>query len=91
MTTLTHLQPGMIVIAFSQQCRVVMVNESRAVLVPLRKNLRCYVPKTGKNAGKTVLFAESPRPISVSPNSDVPILSGVTSKDLAITSTRENY
>jgi hypothetical protein len=74
MNSLARLQPNMIVRFEAREWRVALVNESRALLVPRERVVRVFVPETGPNAGKEVRVAAIGTGISVSPNSELPIV-----------------
>jgi hypothetical protein len=74
MITLTRLQPGMRVWFAGEPHRVVMVNESRALLEPERPVLRVFRPLTGPQAGQEIRVRTAGPRHSVSPNSELEIL-----------------
>lgn len=53
--------------------RVVMVNESRALIVPVDKRAKVIKPQTGENAGKVLTIAVTEHGVSICPESDVPL------------------
>lgn len=65
------LRRGQLVDYFGEPCRVVMVNECRARLVPVRK-LKVTISNL---FGRTVTFKRSLPGFNVSVNSEIPILS----------------
>lgn len=73
--TLPRLQPGMLVRFDGEPFRVLMVNDCRALIQALRGRVREYTPATGKNAGKVVRYEELPRQCSISPESELEIIS----------------
>jgi len=73
-TTLTRLQPGMIVMFSGERHVVKMVNESRAFIVPEKRR---HVEVKSIEDGKEVIKASFTKPgdgISISPNSEIDII-----------------
>lgn len=73
---LTRLQPGMEIVYAGERCRVLMVNDCRALVQPIAQRRRTVTPQTGRYAGKTRTFTEPRKKISISPNAEVDILAG---------------
>ena len=73
--TLTRLQPGMIIRRSGELWRVVMVNDCRARVVPIDKQVKTFTPATGLNAGKKLVIESSGGGENISPNSEVEIVS----------------
>jgi hypothetical protein len=69
--TKARLHAGMVVICEGQVCRVVMVNDCRARLLPVEKQLRVIAPQTGANAGQVRRFYVERAGHNVSPNSEL--------------------
>lgn len=72
--TLTVLQPGMLVLFEGAPHRVVMVNESRALIECERRVTRVIRPETGPHAGQEVRITSTGQRHSISPNSELPTL-----------------
>ena len=66
------LKTGMVVVCEGQVCRVVMVNDCRARLLPVAKRLKVIAPQTGPNAGRVRRFYVERAGHNVSPNSELP-------------------
>ncbi len=67
----SRLQPDMVVLYDGQECRVVLVNDCRAVIVPVAKRLKVIAPQTGTNAGIVRRFYVERAGHNVSPNSEL--------------------
>jgi len=72
--TLSRLQPGHVLAFDGTEYVVAMVNDSRALCIPITKVKRTVTPSTGANAGKSIQIESTGAPISISPNSLCPIL-----------------
>lgn len=72
--TLTFLQPGMRVLWEHKPHRVLMVNDCRALIECESRQVVVVKPETGPNAGKEVKILRSGQRHSISPNSQLPIL-----------------
>jgi hypothetical protein len=73
-STLTRLQPGMVILSAGIRYRVELVNESRAFCVPTEKRTEVFQPKTGKNAGAELVIEKRQPGISISPNAECEIV-----------------
>ena len=71
MRSLTRLQPGMKIMLGNQKCVVLRVSDSRAVIQPMGGRVVTIKPRFSESV---VQFQRRADPISISPNSDVPII-----------------
>jgi hypothetical protein len=80
------LNLGDIIEVNKQRCEVIMVNESRAVAAAIERQVREF---TDRRRDRLVRFREARRHFSISPNSEVPVLTrnaerGVRNKGIAV-------
>ena len=68
------LTVGMVVIYEGRAHRVALVNDCRAQLVPVAKQLRVIAPQTGANAGRVRSFLVERAGHNVSPNSELEVV-----------------
>ncbi len=72
--SLTRLRIGDVFMLDGRLHRVDLVNECRARCIPITRQVRTFVPKTGMNAEKPVQFGDSLNPVSICPNSEIEIV-----------------
>lgn len=68
---LTRLQVGHEVMVDGRRCKIVLVNDSRAVAVPIEKRTVQFI---ATNTGDMIRFEKNHAGVSISPNSEIPIL-----------------
>lgn len=67
---MTRLQEGQIVLVGEVRHHVILVNESRARVVPMKKVPKSYTTVMGEK----VSFNASGKPFNISPDSEIPIV-----------------
>ena len=72
--SITILQPGMRVLYEGEPHRVLVVNDSGAVVEAEARQLRTITPQTGPAAGQQVNIWAAPKRHHISANSELPIL-----------------